>query len=104
MSRFRPKTLDFGHAMIAPIDQRLPRDTFDWSTGAGRLSFPAGWLAWQRRKGLARHRQLSPLGRFVRSLSKNPFRPTAWISGGEKLGSCAVRARVFSAKARINIL
>jgi len=66
MSRFAPETHDFGHAMIAPVDQRLAGDTLNRSSGAWRLRFASRRLAQQRLKNSARHRPLSPHGPFSR--------------------------------------
>src|SRR6266566_6275908 len=83
MSRFGPETHDFGHAMIAPVDQRLASDTFNRSSGASSLRFASHRLAQQRLKNGARHRLLSPRGPFAGLVSKTVL--------GQWLGSAVGR-------------
>src|SRR6266487_4801496 len=104
MSRFGPETHDFGHAMIAPVDQRLAGDTLNRSSGAWSLRFAPRRLAQQRLKNGARH------ACFLRADRSQAWRAKPfWANGlgqlwGEKLGSGAVRRRVSLHKARVNFL
>jgi len=71
---------DFGHATIAPVDQRLPRDAFDRSSGTWSLRFPAWCLGQQ----WAQHRELFSARTVHQPGEQNRSGRMAWVSCVEK--------------------